>query len=83
MSRRKDLNVSRRLTRMLKAAGLPRVGGAHVLRMSYVHVTHALHVLQRQCTYQNVVRAMRVRVECSKSLAMKRCMAVDLYNVVW
>jgi hypothetical protein len=60
---RKDLNVTRRLTRMLKAAGLPRVGGAHVLRMSYVNVTHSLHALQGECTYQNVVRAMRELLE--------------------
>jgi len=30
---------------------------------SYVHVTHALHVLQGECTYQNVVRAMRELLE--------------------
>ena len=61
--RRKDLNVSRRLRRMIKAAGLPRSGGAHVLRMSYVQVTHAMLILQRQCTYENVMRAMREVLE--------------------
>ena len=63
MPRRNDLNVSRRLTRMLKASGLPRDGPAHVLRMRFVQVTHALLTLQGQCTYRNVIRAMRELLE--------------------
>ncbi len=38
MSDRSNLNVSCRLMRMLKVSGLPRVGGAHTLRMRYVQV---------------------------------------------
>ena len=56
---RNDLNVSRRLRRMLRASGLPRVGKAHVLRMRYVQVTHALLILQLVCTHHNIVKAMQ------------------------
>ena len=55
---RNDLNVSRRLRRMLRASGLPRVGKAHVLRMRYVQVTHVLLILQLACTQHNIVKAM-------------------------
>jgi hypothetical protein len=60
---RKDLNVSRRLKRMLKASGLPRVGQAHVLRMRYVQVIHVLLILQLDCTLHNIVNAMRELLE--------------------
>jgi hypothetical protein len=62
-SPRNDLNVSRRLRRMLRASGLPRVGKAHVLRMRYVQVTHALLILQLACTHHNIVKAMRELLE--------------------
>jgi len=58
-STRTDLNVSRRLRRMLKASGLPRIGKAHSLRMRFVQVTHALLILQGDCTYHKIIRAMR------------------------
>jgi hypothetical protein len=60
---RNDLNVSRRLMRMIKASGLPRVGKAHALRKRYVQVIHALLVLQGQCTHHKIVRAMRELLE--------------------
>ena len=63
MSDRNDLNVSRRLRRILKDAGLPQVGGAHVLRMRFVQVTHVLLVLQNQCTHYNIGMAMRELLE--------------------
>ena len=56
---RTDLNVSRRLRRMLKAIGLPRIGQAHTLRMRFVQVTHILLMLQGDCTYHRIVVAMR------------------------
>jgi hypothetical protein len=62
-SERNDLNVSRRLMRMLKASGLPRVGKAHALRKRYVQAMHALLVLQGQCTHNKIVRAMRELLE--------------------
>ena len=55
MCDRRDLNVSRRLRRMLKATALPRVGKAHSLRMRYVQVAHALLVLQGHCTRGRIV----------------------------
>ena len=58
ISTRNDLNVSRRLRRMLRASGLPRVGPAHVLRKRYVQVTHVLLILQLACTEHNIVKAM-------------------------
>ena len=60
---RNDLNVSRRLKRMLRASGLPRDGQAHVLRMRYVQVRHVLLILQLACTPHNVVKAMRELLE--------------------
>ena len=60
---RKDLNVSRRLRRMLNASGLPRVGKAHWLRMRYVQLMHALLILQGQCTRGRIVMAMRDLLE--------------------
>jgi hypothetical protein len=63
MCDRRDLNVSRRLRRMLKATALPRVGKAHWLRMRYVQLTHALLVLQGQCTRGRIVMAMRDLLE--------------------
>ena len=62
-SERNDLNVSRRLTRMLKASGLPHVGKAHVLRMRYVRATHIWLLLIHQCTHSAIVRAMRELLE--------------------
>ena len=59
MSDRTDLNVSRRLRRMLEASGLPRDGGAHVLRMRFVQVKHVLLILQKQCTMHQIVLAMQ------------------------
>jgi hypothetical protein len=56
---RNDLNVSRRLRRMLKASGLPRVGPAHILRMRYAQVTHILCLMQRHCTHGRIVLAFR------------------------
>ena len=50
MCDRRDLNVSRRLRRMLKASALLRVGKAHVLRMRYVQLTRTLCILQCHCT---------------------------------
>ena len=62
-SDRTDLNVSRRLRRMLKASGLPQTGPAHHLRMRFVQLTHALLILQRQCTHGRIVIAMRELLE--------------------
>ena len=58
MSDRNDRKVSRRLRRKLKDAGLPQVGSAHVLRMRFVQVMHALLILQNQCNHDHIVRAM-------------------------
>ena len=58
MSDRRDLNVSLRLRRMIKASALPRVGKAHVLRMRYVDLTHILCIQQRLCTRGRIVSAM-------------------------
>ena len=63
MSDRNDLNVSRRLRRMLKAAGLPSVGAAHELRMRFVDMTHAMLILHGQCTHHAIVRAMQQLLE--------------------
>jgi hypothetical protein len=63
LSDRTDLNVSRRLRRMLKASGLPQTGPAHHLRMRFVQLTHALLILQRQCTHGRIVIAMRELLE--------------------
>ena len=63
MSHRTDLNVTRRLTRMLKASGLPRSGRAHCLRMRYVQQTHVLLILQKACTRGRIVMAMRNLLE--------------------
>ena len=63
MSDRTDLNVSRRLRRMLKASGLPLAGKAHWLRMRYVQLTHVLLMLQGQCTRGRIVMAMRDLLE--------------------
>jgi hypothetical protein len=60
---RNDLNVSGRLRRMIKAAGLPRVGRAHILRMRYALVTHVLCLMQRNCTHGRIVFAMRELLE--------------------
>ena len=62
-SERNDLNVSRRLRRMLKASGLPRVGKAHWLRMRFVQATHVLLILQGQCTLSKIAIAMRDLLE--------------------
>jgi hypothetical protein len=63
MLHRRDHNVTRRLTRMLKASGMPHTGGAHWLRMRYVQLTHALLILQGQCTRGRIVMAMRELLE--------------------
>jgi hypothetical protein len=63
MSDRTDLNMSRRLRRMLKASGLPRFGPAHQLRMDFVRSTHTLCILQRSCTRGRIVMAMRELLE--------------------
>ena len=63
MPDRTDLNVTRRLTRMLKASGLPRSGRAHCLRMRYVQQTHVLLILQKACTRGRIVMAMRNLLE--------------------
>jgi hypothetical protein len=62
-SDRTDLNVSRRLRRMLKASGLPQTGKAHHLRMRFVQMTHASLILQGLCTYGRIVIAMRELLE--------------------
>ena len=43
MSDRSNLNVTRRLMRMLKVSGLPRVGGAHTLRYVKVKLRDVHH----------------------------------------
>ena len=58
MSERTDLNMTRRLTRMIRLSGLP-LGRAHQLRKRFVQATHALCVLQRSCTHGRIVMAMR------------------------
>ena len=58
-SDRTDLNVSRRLRRMLKASGLPRIGKAHLLRMRFVQVLHVLLLLQGDCTHHKIISAVR------------------------
>ena len=63
MVHRRDLNVTRRLTRMLKVSGLPRIGRAHWLRMCYVQLTHVLLIMQGQCTRGRIVMAMRDLLE--------------------
>ena len=60
---RNDLNVSRRLRRMLKASGLPRVGKAYHLRMRYVQLTHVLCILQRRCNCGSIISAMSYLLE--------------------
>ena len=62
-SSRTDLNVARRLRRMLKVSGLPRVGQAHTLRMRYVQVKHALLILQGKCTRENIAMAKQELLE--------------------
>ena len=62
-SSRTDLNVSRRLRRMLRPSGLPRVGAAHSLRMRYVQVTHVRLVLHGNCTHESIVKAMHELLE--------------------
>ena len=61
--RSSNLNVSRRLMRMLKVSGLPRVGGAHTLRMRYVQVKHALLILHGKCTRENIAMAKQELLE--------------------
>jgi len=63
MSHRSNLNVSRRLMRMLKVSGLPRAGGAHTLRMRYVLVKHALLILHGKCTRENIAMAKQELLE--------------------
>ena len=63
MSDRSNINVSRRLMRMLKVSGLPRVGGAHTLRLRYVQVKHALLILHGKCTRVNIAMAKQELLE--------------------
>ena len=63
MSERTDLNMTRRLTRMIRLSGLPLAGPAHQLRKRFVQATHALCVLQRSCTHGRIVMAMRDLLE--------------------
>ena len=63
MCDRRNLNVSRRLMRMLKVSGLPRVGGAHTLRKRYVQVKHALLILQGKCTRESITKAKQELLE--------------------
>ena len=58
-----DLNMTRRLTRMIRLSGLPLAGPAHQLRKRFVQATHALCVLQRSCTHGRIVMAMRDLLE--------------------
>ena len=58
-----DLNMTRRLTRMIRLSGLPLAGPAHQLRMRFVQATHALCILQRSCTHGRIVMAMRDLLE--------------------
>ena len=54
---RTDLNMTRRLRRFIRVAGLPLTGPAHQLRMDFVRATHALCILQRSCTRDRVLQA--------------------------
>ena len=63
MSERTDLNMTRRLTRIIRLSGLPLTGPAHKLRERFVQATHALCVLQRHCTHGRIVIAMRELLE--------------------
>ena len=60
---RTDLNMTRRLTRMIRLSGMPLAGPAHQLRMRFVQATHALCILQRSCTHGRIVMAMRELLE--------------------
>jgi hypothetical protein len=55
---RTNLNMTRRLRRMIKASGLPLVGKAHSLRMRYVQLTHILCIQKCHCTRGRIVSAM-------------------------
>jgi hypothetical protein len=66
MCDRRNLNVSRRLMYMLKVSGLPRVGGAHTLRMRYVQVKHALLILQGKCTRESIAKKSPSAGEASR-----------------
>ena len=57
MSERTDLNMTRRLRRFIRVAQLPLTGPAHQLRMDFVRATHALCILQRDCTRDRVLQA--------------------------
>ena len=48
------LNVSRRLVRWMKQIHLPRTN----LRMRYVRLVHAFHVLHGSCSHMNLINAM-------------------------
>ena len=67
MCDRRNLNVSRRLMYMLKVSGLPRVGGAHTLRMRYVQVKHALLILQGKCTRESIAKAKHEIAKCGEA----------------
>jgi hypothetical protein len=49
------LNVSRRLVRWMKRIHLPRTR----LRMRYVRLVHAFHVLDGSCSHLSVIDAMQ------------------------
>ena len=48
------LNLSRRLVRWMKQIHLPRTN----LRMRYVRLVHAFHVLDGSCSHINLINAM-------------------------
>jgi len=50
------LNMSRRLVRWMKEVQLPRTH----LRMRYVRLVHAHHVLESSCSHVNLISAMQV-----------------------
>ena len=50
------LNMSRRLVRWMKQVHLPRTP----LRMRYVRLVHAHHVLESSCSHVNLISAMQV-----------------------
>ena len=52
------LNVSRRLVRWMKQIHLPRTH----LRMRYVRLVHAFHVLDGSCSHVNLINAMETLI---------------------
>jgi hypothetical protein len=52
------LNISRRLLRWMKQIHLPRTN----LRMRYVRLVHAFHVLDGSCSHVNLINAMETLI---------------------